>query len=181
MSYKLSFRDSSLRYGYVTRWLHWLMALMFAWQFTSALARVFFEDSAFEQFMWGTHKSMGATLMLLVFLRLLWWALNAGNRPPPISIAARMGHLALYVVMFLVPFIGLVRQYGSGKAFTPWGVPLMPGFPEEKIEWMTDLGGNFHGLLGWLLLALIVGHTIAAFWHGKEGNKQFVQRMGGVA
>src|SRR5688572_20716834 len=100
-----TFRDSAHRYGFGTRCLHWLMALMLAWQFTSALARVLFEDSAFDKFMWANHKSVGATLMLLVLLRLLWWAVNAGNRPPAASVLARLGHVALYVFMFLVPCI----------------------------------------------------------------------------
>ncbi|MDS1140879.1 cytochrome b [Pusillimonas sp. SM2304] len=180
MSSTSFFRDSHVRYGLVSRCLHWLMTFVFAWQFTSVAARVLFEDSAFDEFMWATHKAVGATLMLLIVLRLLWWAVNANTRPPAVSLAARLGHLALYALMFMVPLIGLIRQYGSGRAFSAWGIPLMPGFEGDKIEWMTDLGGNFHGLLGWTLLALIVGHIGAALWHRRKGGNQVMQRMVGT-
>src|SRR5690606_9398411 len=123
----------------------------------------------FDKFMWANHKSVGATLMVLVLLRLLWWAVNAGNRPPAVSKLARCGHIALYAFMFAVPCIGLIRQYGSGKAFSPWGLSFMAGFEGEKIEWMTNLGGGFHGLFGWTLLVLIVGHIGAALWHRRRG------------
>ncbi len=157
------------------------MTLVFAWQFTTVAARVLFEDSPFDEFMWASHKSVGATLMLLIALRLLWWALNASRRPPAVSMAARVGHMALYALMFLVPLIGLIRQYGSGRAFSPWGIPFMPGFEGDKIEWMTDLGGNFHGLLGWTLLIMIIGHTVAALWHWRKGGNKVMQRMIGSA
>ncbi|NYT59828.1 hypothetical protein H0A65_12935 [Alcaligenaceae bacterium] len=39
MSPTLSFRDSSYRYGYITRCLHWLMALVFAWRPQNHLGR----------------------------------------------------------------------------------------------------------------------------------------------
>lgn len=82
--------------------------------------------------------------------------------------------------MIAVPLVALVRQYGSGRAFSPFGIPLMPGFEGGKIEWMTDLGSNFHSLLGWLLLALAVGHIVAAFWHHFTGDKNVMYRIIGT-
>ena len=173
-------RDSALRYGSITRTLHWLMAVVLAWQFTSAGVHLLAEDSALDEFMWSTHKTSGFLLMVLILIRVLWALANTGRRPPPVSAPARLGHTCLYLLMVAVPLIALIRQYGSGRAFSPFGIPLMPGFEGDKIEWMTELGSNFHGLLGWLLLALTVGHVIAALWHHLAGDKNVMYRIIGT-
>jgi len=156
------------------------MAVVFAWQFTSAATHLLAEDSALDEFMWPIHKTSGFLLMVLIVLRVLWALANTGRRPPSVSVLARLGHTCLYLLMVAVPLVGLIRQFGSGRAFSPFGIPLMAGFEGDKIEWMTDLGSNFHSLLGWLLLALIIGHIAAAFWHHLAGDKNVMYRIIGT-
>lgn len=164
-------------YSRVSRYLHWGMAILFAWQFSSVGTRVLLPDSALDELLWSTHRPLGALLMLLVVVRLVWALLERGTRPPALNAAARFGHLALYALMVMVPLIALLRQYGSGRAFSPFGIPLMSGFEGDGIEWMTALGSNFHGLLGWTLLALTVGHAGMAIWHRRVGNQDVLVRM----
>ena len=71
----------------------------------------------------------------------------------------------------------MIRQYGSGRAFSAFGVPVMEGFEGEKIQWMVDLGSNFHSLLGWTMLVLILGHVGAVVMHYRQGDKQVLRRM----
>ncbi|BCB07605.1 hypothetical protein HHSLTHF2_14950 [Vreelandella venusta] len=47
----LAMMDTNKRYGIVSRLLHWGMALLFVWQFSSAAARLFFEDTPLESFL----------------------------------------------------------------------------------------------------------------------------------
>lgn len=164
------------RYGRVSRTLHWGMAALFAIQFLTAGVHFAFPDTALEAAVWGAHKPLGALLMLLVMLRLVWALVDHGRRPPSINLVASLGHLALYALMVAVPLVALLRQYGSGRAFAPFGIPLMPGF-EGEVEWMTALGGIFHGLLGWVLLALVVGHAAMAIWHRRAGDEDVLARM----
>ena len=161
--------DSATRYGTVSRTLHWGMALGLGWMFASAITHSLAEKSALDAFLWPTHKHVGSLLMLLVLLRAAWALLHAGQRPPHINLAAHLGHLALYALMLAVPFIGLLRQYGSGRAFAPFGVPLMPGRDNDKIDWMVELGGLLHGELGWVLMACVAGHIAMALWHSRKG------------
>ena len=112
-------------------------------------------------------------------MRAGWNLLNRHNRPPSVNRAAAVGHAVLYALMFLIPFIGLVRQYGSGSEFSAFGMPIMAGFEAEKIQWMIDLGRNFHSLLGWTMLVLIVGHIGMAIVHYLCGNPQVLRRMMG--
>ncbi|MFC7367220.1 MULTISPECIES: cytochrome b [Vreelandella] len=173
----LAIMDTTTRYGVVSKALHWGMALLFVWQFSGAAARVFLEDTALESFLWGTHRTVGVTLMLLVLLRAVWALINTSRRPPSVSVMAKFGHLVLYGLMIAVPTIALIRQYGSGRALDVFGINLMPGFEGERIDWMVNLGGLLHGELGWALLALIVGHVVMAILHRKLTNHDVVSRM----
>lgn len=157
-------------YGRLNRYLHWGMALLLAWQFTTTSVRVLLSDTALDELLWGTHRSTGFLLMLLVVIRVVWAVISRAQQPPALSVSARLGHLALYALMVLVPAVALLRQYGSGRAFEPFGIPLMPGFEGEGIEWMTAAGSLFHGVLGWALLALIAGHVIMVGWHRRNGQ-----------
>lgn len=170
--------DSPTRYGSVTRFLHWGMALCFAWIFATAITHWAAEKSALDAFLWPTHKHLGSLLMVLVLVRGLWALRNAGRRPPAINAPARLGHLALYALMFAIPVIGLLRQFGSGRAFAPLGLPLFPGFDEsQKITWLVDLGGLLHGELGWALLVLSCGHVAMALWHRRSAQHNVLPRM----
>lgn len=175
-SAKWQLRDSVQRYGTVSRLLHWTMAAVLAWQFASALAHWLLHDTAIEEFLWRTHKIFGVALLGLVVVRGLWALYNRSNRPPSLSIMARLGHAAMYALMVLVPVVALVRQYGSGREFAPLGIPLMPGFDGEKIEWMTALGNLLHSWLGWALLLLIVGHIAMVVVHRRRAQDEDVLR-----
>lgn len=165
-------------YGRLTRYLHWAMAALFAWQFASAGAHAWLEDTTVEAFLWASHKPLGLLLMLLAIVRVAWGIFDRGHRPPAVNAWASLGHLALYLLMIAVPAVALIRQYGSGRAFEPFGIPLMSGF-EGEIEWMTAIGSNFHGLFGWVLLALVVGHVAMALWHRHAGDSAVMSRMTG--
>lgn len=173
----MQFRDTQNRYGGLSRAFHWGMALLFVWQFLTVIARVLFEDSALDNLLWGSHKPLGLVLMVLVVLRLFWALANRASRPPSLNLPARLGHLALYLLMVLVPLLALMRQYGSGRSFEPFGLPLMAGFEGDKIEWLMTPGNWLHGNLGWALLALIVGHISLAMVHRRRPQDNVLPRM----
>lgn len=179
MQSRIEMNDSKARYGAVSRGLHWAMALAFAWIYCSTAAHYLLEDSALDKFLWPTHKQVGLLLMGLLLVRLIWSLLNRHRRPPSLNLAARLGHGLLYAGMFAIPFLGLLRQYGSGRAFSAFGLPVMSGFEGPKIQWMTDLGNSFHSLLGWTLLVLIAGHVAAVILHCVKGHGHILRRMAG--
>lgn len=177
----MQLKDSLDTYGSVSRFMHWSMAILIAWQFSTAGARVLFEDSALDEFLWATHKPMGFLLIALVLIRAVWSLSNAGHRPRSLSLSAKLGHLAMYALIIIVPLLALLRQYGSGRAFSPFGLPLMSGFEDGKIEWLMTPANTFHGWLGWLLLLLIVGHITMAFLHRRrpEDENVMARMIGG--
>jgi cytochrome b561 len=173
-----NYSDNSLRYGFISRALHWSMALILGWQFLTTVVRVLLEESALDEFMWGTHKAAGVVLMLLILLRVGWALHSRKRRPASLGLAASLGHIALYGLMFCVPLFALLRQYGSGRELSVFGLQLMPGFAGEKIEWLMLPANLFHGWGGWLLLLLIAGHVLMTFAHRRQGQDILPRMLG---
>ncbi len=164
-------------YPRAARALHWLMALGVIWMLCSASVHALANKSALDQFMWPTHKHVGVVLLVLIVIRMgLAWAQRA-QRPRATGTAAKLGHLALYALMLAIPLLGVLRQIGSGRAFSPLGLPLIPGFDGPKIEWLVALGNALHGELGWVLLALVVGHVGMVLVHHAKGERHILHRM----
>ncbi|GAA4360249.1 cytochrome b [Kangiella marina] len=161
----MALKDTKARYGQVSRLLHWGIALLIIWQFLSAAAHFFFDETAIEAFFWPTHKPVGVLILLLMSVRVVWALVNMANRPSAVSLISRLGHFTLYAFLLAIPTVALLRQYGSGRSFEPFGIPLFSGFEGEKIQWMIDLGSLLHSTLGWILLAFIIGHIGMVFWH----------------
>lgn len=171
--------DAPDRYGRVSRGFHWLMVVLFAWQFTGALLYVGTGDNAVTRFVGGSHLDLGFVLFVLVLLRGAWGLANLARRPPHpgrIGRAAAAGHAVLYGMMVFVPGIAVMRQYGSGNAFAPFGMPLMPK-REDKIEWMMVPGDLLHYWLGFVLLAAILGHAAMVVVHRTLWKDDVLKRM----
>ncbi|WP_272948221.1 cytochrome b [Pseudomonas baetica] len=179
---KSEFADVNVsRYDTISRRLHWLMALLFAWIYCSAAAHYLLSDTALDKLLWPYHKSIGLVLFVLLIVRVGWSIQRKRYRPKSISFAASIGHKILYTLMFIIPLVGLLRQYGSGRAFSAFGLPVMGGFEGEKIQWMIDLGSDFHSLLGWVMALLVLAHVGAVARHYRRGELQVLRRMFGNA
>ncbi|GJD44935.1 Cytochrome b561 [Methylobacterium cerastii] len=171
--------DTPERYGPVSRGFHWLMAALFAWQFTGALLYVGIGDTALTRFVGSSHFTLGFTLFVLVLLRGAWGLANLRRRPPHPGQAGRAavaGHALIYALMVIVPGISLLRQYGSGKGFSPYGIPLMP-VRDEKIAWMMIPGDLFHYWLGFVLMAVVLGHVVMSVLHRVLWKEDVLARM----
>ncbi|QIW14886.1 hypothetical protein A4G20_00050 [Pasteurellaceae bacterium RH1A] len=165
--------DNRQKYGTVSRFLHWSMALCFGFMLYTGLAG----EETFKALM-PYHKSVGTILMGLLVIRIIWAIANRKNRPPAGNIMVTLGHLALYVLMIAVPVIALIRQYGGARGpLEVFGVNVMDG-AAEKIDWMVNLGGLLHGELAWALFALVGGHIVMAIYHQIKGEK-IINRMAG--
>ena len=171
--------DTPRKYGWVSRGFHWLMAALFAWQFSGALLFVAFGDTALTRFVGGSHFTLGFTLFVLVLLRGVWGLTNLARRPPHpgrLGRAAVAGHALIYALMVVVPGLALLRWYGSGKPFTPYGIPVMAA-RDDKIAWMMVPGDLLHHWLGFILLAVVVGHAAMAVLHRVQGDEDVLARM----
>ncbi|WP_244488657.1 cytochrome b/b6 domain-containing protein [Bosea sp. Leaf344] len=172
-------RDTAESYGLVSRFLHWLMALLLFWQFAGALLYVGIGDTAVTRFVGGRHLELGAVLFVLVILRAGWALINRERRPIRHGLADRaagFGHALLYGLMLFIPAIALLRQFGSGKPFSVFGLRVMPG-RSERIAWLEAPADLLHYWLGFALLALALGHASFALAHRASGKRHLLRRM----
>lgn len=169
--------DTPSGYGAISRLLHWGMALLLAWQFTSAILRVVADDTPIEGFFWSTHATVGVTLWLLVLVRGIWALMNFSRRPKSegprlLGMLASTTHLLLYLLMVVVPTLAILRAIGNGRGWRVYGLQLVaPG--GEPNPALTDPAKALHGWLGWTLLVLVICHIAAAIYHGfirKDGT-----------
>ena len=176
-------KDSTCAYGCISRLLHWSMALLFGWQFMGMIVKNIVGRTPLTGFLVGTHRPVGLLLLALCLLRIVWALYNARQRPGYAPGApgrlARLGHLALYALMLLIPALALLRQLGSGKAFSAFGLPVSHETGVE-IAWMTAPADLLHSPLAWCLLALVAGHVIMALVHHYRLKDDTLARMTGT-
>jgi len=176
-------QDSSQRYGSVSRLLHWAMAALFTWQFLGMVLKNMLGRTPLTGFWVGSHASVGTLLFLLVLIRLVWALGQKAKRPAHgrdlVGRLAAAGHIALYVLMIVVPSLGILRMFGSDKPISLFGVSLRG--PGEEVLWMTEPANLVHSTLAWLLLALIVGHVAMALVHHFAWKDGTLRRMAGRA
>jgi cytochrome b561 len=160
--------DSAQRYGLVTRTLHWIVAALLAWQLTGMILKNVLGRVPLMKFWVGTHASVGTLLLVLILIRVGWALAQKRSRPSYgegfVGTLAKVGHAAMYILMVVVPTLGFLRMLGDVRPVSLFGVMLRPGGGAE-VPWMTGPANAVHGTLGWLLLALIVGHVAMVFVH----------------
>lgn len=174
--------DTFRHYGLVSRALHWGMAILFAWQFGGMALKSVVGRTPLMGFWVGTHASVGTLLLGLIFLRACWAVAQWKRRPAYqegwLGRAASLGHLALYVLMLLVPFMALMRMFGAGRGVRLFGVQIRQA-SNEAVTWMTAPADFLHGNLAWLLLALVAGHIFMVFVHRYWLGEDVLSRMTG--
>lgn len=150
--------DSKNTYGTVSRLLHWSIFVGYILIFGTAFAAKFNPEM---KFLMQPHQTIGIAILVLSVARVLWAAMNSKNRAKE-DLKMKLGHFALYALMLLVPILGMVRKFGK----------------ENGNQMLVDLGNNFHGELGMVILLLIVGHVAMVIIHQMKGEKTMEKMLG---
>ncbi len=193
-------------YTAVAKALHWLIAAFILVQIPLGLWMVEMREANAAANAAGTqppysildifqlyqlHKSFGITVLGLVILRLLWRLVMP---PPPLPSAmsamerkgAHAAHVGLYVLMFGLPLTGwaLVSVESDTPLPTvlyqtvPWPhIPGLSDLPKDMKATLDPLVTSLHATLGWILLAVVIIHILAALRHGLILKDGVMSRM----
>ena len=108
-----------------------------------------------------------AAVVVLALARLGWRAGHAvpplANSTPLATLALKLGHGALYLLMFLVPIIGFAPLFARGRGIN-FGLFQIASPIERTKDWIKPTT-EIHEIAAWALIALAVGHVAAAIYH----------------
>lgn len=153
----------------VARLLHWLMALMIiAMLFIGAGMAA----SVSERHEWllNLHKPLGIAILLLVVVRLI---VRFSTRQPPLPadlapvqvLAAKLSHVLLYALMFILPVVGWAMISAAGDPVMLSSSLQLPSILPANPTTFAFLR-KAHTYLAYLLFFTVLLHLAAALFHG---------------
>lgn len=163
-------KDSKVRHGTLTKWLHWGMALLIGWQLMKFGDRIADGEHWVGQTLVPWHVSIGSLLLVLIVARLIWAASQHKHRPeqdPQTARLVKAGHGLLYAGMLLMPFTGIMVMLGGGYGVNAFGLQIVA--KGEELGWAATLG-TLHSPLAWALTMLIIGHIGMTLLHHFRGE-----------
>lgn len=175
------FRKTPKRYGAVAQFFHWSVVVLITVQYLLAW-RIEETELIRDRFELVTqHKTIGMTVLMLAVLRLMWRLFNA---PPPLPKhlanwevwSAKLGHIALYALIFIVPISGWLYSQAAGYGDYWWGPVSFPSFIEAS-EASEALFYELHELFVKLLIAVAAIHILAALRHHFILKDDVLKRM----
>lgn len=175
----MQIKNSKYRFGIITIFFHWVMAILIIGLLTLGLYMVSLPISLQKLKLYGWHKEYGFVVLALVMLRLVWRLMNT---TPQLSLpwwekfAAISMHWALYGFMFAMPITGWLLTSAAGLPVSFFGLFPLPVLIAPNEEW-RPLFKEAHEWIGYGLIAAISLHTAAAIKHHFINKDDILRRM----
>ena len=176
----MAVRNTTTEWGSLARLLHWVIFLLVIVQFVTAwsggdLPR----ESAAKLALEARHISFGFTVLLLTIVRIVW---RLGNLTPTLPAGTRIERLVahatlglLYLLLLAIPLSGWVAASGHGDALA-WFAVSLPALVQQGSA-LGRPAHEVHEVLGWVLLALVALHVLAALKHHFVARNDVLRRM----
>ena len=178
----MNFLNTKKKFGSISKLFHWIVSILMISMLVMGLVMTRMDRSAFRVELYGIHKSLGLTLLILIVARLLWRLIN---RVPtyPESIPkweqtfARIGHWVLYLIILAMPLSGWLMSTATGHApdFWHWGAWAMPGINANKT--LAKTANQYHEILAYAVIVLVSLHVLMALKHHYLGKNNILRRM----
>jgi cytochrome b561 len=170
-------------YSMTARAAHWITAVLVIIVFFIGLTMLQVGHGPLQDQLFDWHRSLGATILLIAALRLLW---RLGHPPPPlppdtpgwIKVSAWLSHRLLYAFLLILPIIGWLGSSAFGAPVHFYGLFDLPALigPDKSLAhilFAIHIWGAF------TLAALVVLHIGAAFYHLLVRRDSVFRRMVG--
>lgn len=173
------------RFGFLTIFIHWLMALALVGLFVLGLWMV--ELDYYHS--WyvkapDIHRSVGILVFFLLIIRLINRLLDPPPQPVPGTrpaerVAALLVHWLMYLLVLAVVITGYLISTADGRAVDVFGWFQVPA-TLTSIDDQEDRAGELHYLLAITLMAVATLHTMAALKHHFVNRDSTLRRMLGM-
>jgi cytochrome b561 len=180
-------RSTTERWGWVTRALHWSIALMIFGMLAAGLFAVSLDRSAPAGEMnyyavIDVHKSFGLLIVMLAAFRVLW---RSGEKSPTIPptpmwelVLARVSQKLLYVGLFLMPVTGFLwaSAYGEPVRFFSFKLPTIIHLAGEQAK----LAHHIHIYTAFVLMGIVALHFAGAMKNHFIDKNDVLRKMLGL-
>ena len=176
-------KDQKDSWGWITIWLHWLMAIAISALYGLGL---WLDDHSYYDAWFSeaisAHFTIGMLAMLLLLSRLLWRLPNCKpEMADEVSATHRRardwGHRLLYLSMIAAIMSGYLYGTSEGDAlplFWDIEVPAIAALPDEVGEKLAFV----HEKTADILIILMIGHIAMAVYHSlKNGDTRTLRRI----
>jgi cytochrome b561 len=177
----MQFRNSASRFGAVSQFLHWLIVILLAVQFTLGWIADDLPLGLEKLTVLARHKSFGMTILMLAVVRLLWRFANPIPTLPltlkPYERAlARVTHALLYALLFAMPISGWIMSSAANYPVSWFHQFTWPNLiaPDKSI--VDDLK-EVHETIAVALLVTLGLHVLAALKHHFVLKDDTLKRM----
>jgi len=177
----MDFKNTSLKYGLVAIFLHWIMAIIIISLLGLGLYMTQLPLSPEKIKLYGIHKEFGVLVLGLVILRVIWRLSNMNPLLPAYmpnwqKLAAYSAHFAFYIFMFAMPITGWILSSASGFPVSFFGLFTLPNLVQSS-ENLRFLFGNIHQFLAYLFIATILLHIAGTLQHYVIYKHNLLRRM----
>ncbi|WP_311222618.1 MULTISPECIES: cytochrome b/b6 domain-containing protein [unclassified Acidovorax] len=176
-----------IKYPAPLRAVHWLRALVIVATLAIGAIMTLLANEVPIKYatLYPWHKQLGLLALLLGGTQLLLRVFfKAPVLPQALSpwerFAARFGHVALYVLMIVVPVMGYcmssVYEFSDGVPFFGLSLPELLPKSKEGFEWFQLI----HKVLAYVLLGVIAAHVAGAVkhrWFDRNPEADVLRRM----
>jgi cytochrome b561 len=166
------------RYDRRTMIFHWATAILVAVQWLGAQTIDWFPRGALRADAKSMHITGGLLLTAILVAR-VGWRLTRGRRLPLadrglLNVLAKGTHWALYALLAVMVVAGMtIVAYEGENIFNLFHTP---GIAEGNHE-LGDRLEDFHGTIGWIILAVAGFHASAALVHRYVWHDGVLGRM----
>jgi len=176
----MALRNTTRRWGAVSRLLHWLIVALIIVQVT--LASLADDAPPLRRLgLLARHKSFGLTILALAVLRLGWrWSNPTPDLPTTLKpyqrALARFTHVMLYLLLFAMPLSGWMMSSARGFPVSWFGLFQLPDLvPKSKPLYEAML--TTHSILACVLGAVVTLHVAGALMHHFIKRDDVLRRM----
>jgi cytochrome b561 len=148
--------------------LHWVIAIAVVAAYVIGIVREDMPKNDLRAFLMSLHMSIGLLVITLSVVRMGWRGFVPAPTPVVshswLMLGAKLGHLALYAALIVIPVIGLFAAWSKGRNigfFNLFPIPSPIPVNMDRVKQLEEI----HGLVANGLLIIAGVHAAAAIMH----------------